>query len=90
MDEDGDDEMDVGRTMDGIGKMLSGFAPVVERSGDSPWSLAGKIVGLGKAELSAGVPKWAWTTIGVTAGVTAMWLWGDTVKHWVRRAPRGT
>lgn len=74
--------------MEGIGKMLSGFAPVLERSGDSPLSLAGKIVGLGNAEIAAGVPKWAWGVVGATAGVTAMWLWGDRVKAWVRRSPR--
>ena len=34
-----------------------------------PWMLAGKVIGLGQAELKAGVPAWAWGLGALVLGV---------------------
>lgn len=52
---------------------------------EHPLQLAGKLVGLGRAEVAAGVPKWAWFGVGVVFGATALWVYGDEVKRWMKR-----
>lgn len=50
----------------------------------SPLRLAGRLAGLGTAELDAGVPTWAWVTVAFGAGVLATCLWGDKISDKVR------
>lgn len=35
----------------------------------NPLSLAGKLIGLGADEQKAGIPPWAWLTVGLGVGV---------------------
>ena len=39
----------------------------------NPFSLAGKLVGLGVDEQRAGIPAWAWVLAGVGVGVAIGW-----------------
>lgn len=39
----------------------------------NPFSLAGKLVGLGADEQRAGIPAWAWVLAGVGIGVAIGW-----------------
>jgi hypothetical protein len=39
----------------------------------NPFSLAGKLVGLGADEQRAGIPAWAWVLAGVGVGVAIGW-----------------
>jgi hypothetical protein len=39
----------------------------------NPFSLAGKLVGLGADEQRAGIPPWAWILAGVGVGVAIGW-----------------
>lgn len=39
----------------------------------NPFSLAGKLVGLGADEQRAGIPAWAWILAGVGVGVAIGW-----------------
>lgn len=39
----------------------------------NPFSLAGKLVGLGAEEQRAGIPAWAWVLAGVGVGVAIGW-----------------
>ena len=39
----------------------------------NPFSLAGKLVGLGADEQRAGIPAWAWVLAGVGVGVAVGW-----------------
>jgi hypothetical protein len=39
----------------------------------NPFSLAGKLVGLGADEQRAGIPAWAWVVAGVGVGVAIGW-----------------
>jgi hypothetical protein len=40
----------------------------VARTVDNPTGLAGRLVGMDDTEQSAGVPTWAWVTLGVAVG----------------------
>jgi hypothetical protein len=66
-------------------RAMGALAPILAKSGQSPIALAGRIFGLGEEEMKAGVPKWAWAGVGLFAGATVMWLWGDDIKRWVKR-----
>lgn len=68
--------------VDTLGQIAAGLIPVVaERArGKNPFALAGRIVGMGDAEMKAGIPKWAWCGIGIVAGVSVMWAFGDKIK----------
>lgn len=68
-----------------LGKAYGALAPVLEKSGQSPLALAGRIIGLGQEEMKAGIPKWGWAAVGIAAGATLMWVWGDNLKAWVKR-----
>ncbi len=39
----------------------------------NPFSLAGKLVGLGADEQRAGIPAWAWIAAGVGIGIAIGW-----------------
>ncbi len=39
----------------------------------NPFSLAGKLVGLGSDEQRAGIPAWAWVVAGVGVGIAIGW-----------------
>lgn len=39
----------------------------------NPFSLAGKLVGLGADEQRAGIPAWAWIVAGVGVGIAIGW-----------------
>ena len=39
----------------------------------NPFSLAGKLVGLGANEQRAGIPPWAWVIAGVGVGIAIGW-----------------
>lgn len=49
------------------GAPLQGGVAMVNRYG-GPIGLAGKIIGLGKEEIEAGVPGWAWFGLGCLVG----------------------
>jgi hypothetical protein len=66
-------------------RAVGALAPLVQKSGQSPLALAGRLFGLGEAEMNAGIPKWAWAAVGLVAGATVMWVWSDEIKGWVKR-----
>lgn len=72
---------------DMLGQIAAGLIPVVadRTKGKSPVALAGRVLGMGEAEMKAGVPKWAWAGVGIVAGVTVMWVFGDKIKAVVGR-----
>lgn len=39
----------------------------------NPFSLAGKLVGLGAEEQRAGIPPWAWVLAGIGIGMAVGW-----------------
>lgn len=43
-------------------------APGMLNQYGGPLGLAGKLIGLGKEEIEAGVPWWTWLGIGILAG----------------------
>ena len=45
-----------------------------------PLGLAGKLVGLGKDELKAGVPWWGWLGVGILAGGIATYASRHTLE----------
>jgi len=67
------DANDVARISPSIGVLL-------DKSGDTPIQMAGRLFGLGADQQRAGIPKWAWTGIGVVVGATLMWTYGDKLK----------
>lgn len=50
----------------------------------SPIRLAGRLAGLGSAELEAGVPTWAWIVVAFGAGAFATYMYGEKVHDRVR------
>lgn len=46
-----------------------------------PLGLLGKVVGLGDAEIKAGIPAWAWGVAGIFLGVGA----GFLLRHKIER-----
>ncbi len=57
-----------------------GFEPFLRVTGESPVRFAGRVMGLGTAEMDAGVPKWAWVGVGVVAGAVGMWFLAPALK----------
>lgn len=55
------------------GQPLQGGIAMVNRYG-GPLGLAGKLVGLGRDELQAGIPGWAYFGLGCMAGGTVAFL----------------
>jgi len=47
----------------------------------NPFSLAGKLVGLGADEQRAGIPAWAWVLAGVGIGVAVGWKLAPAAKQ---------
>lgn len=47
----------------------------------NPFSLAGKLVGLGADEQRAGIPAWAWVIAGVGVGVAIGWKLAPAAKE---------
>jgi len=48
----------------------------------NPLKLAGRAVGLGNAEMAAGIPVWAWVTLALGAGAVLGIKYGHHVtKH---------
>lgn len=66
-------------------RAVGALAPILQKSGQSPFALAGRLFGLGQDEMKAGVPKWAWAGVGLVLGATVIWVWGDEIKGWVKR-----
>lgn len=67
-----------------ISAVAGGVQPLLERTGESPAVFAARLVGLGRDELRAGIPKWGWAGIGLVVGASLMWAWGDQIKRAVR------
>lgn len=70
--------------LEGVGDMAGGLGAMMERTGDGPVQFAGRIAGLGRDEMAAGIPKWAWFGIGVAGGALLMWVAGDRIKQALR------
>lgn len=49
-------------------EMAAEQGPKLLNSYGGPLGLAGKLVGLGKEEMDAGIPFWTWLGIGIMAG----------------------
>lgn len=72
--------------IDTIGTVAATVGPkLLRKSGDTPVTFAGRLVGLGQLEQRAGVPKWAWLGIGTVAGATLMWVFRPTISEFLRR-----
>lgn len=69
-----------------IGQVARTLAPILERTGDNPVQFVGRLVGLGRGEMKAGIPGWGWASVGLVAGVAVMWVWGDQIKRAVGRS----
>lgn len=62
--------------IEAMGKIAQGLLPYVKRSGETPQSIAGRLIGLGKDEPITSVPKWAWVGVGAIAGAAlALKVW---------------
>lgn len=46
-----------------------------------PLRLAGRLAGLGSAELDAGVPTWAWAAVAFGAGAAVALLYGEPLRR---------
>jgi len=66
-----------------LGDAAMQVGPIMNRVGETPWSLAGRVLGLGKAEQAAGIPKWGWFTAGLLFGGTAIYF---AAPHLPRRS----
>ena len=51
----------------------------------NPFSLAGKLVGLGAEEQKVGIPVWAWLTVGLGIGVALGFKFAPVVNRRSRR-----
>lgn len=56
----------------------------VSRFDPHPVRLAGRLAGLGSAELEAGVPTWAWVTLAFGAGALTAVVFGDRISDKIR------
>lgn len=48
--------------------MAANQAPAMLNRYGGPLGLAGKLVGIGKEEMEAGIPWWSWLGVGMLAG----------------------
>lgn len=46
----------------------------------SPARLAGRLAGLGTAELDAGIPTWAWVAVAFGAGAAVAFVYSDDLR----------
>lgn len=60
------------------------LAPILQKTGQSPLALAGRLFGLGADEMKEGIPKWGWAAVGLVAGATVIWVFHDDIKGWVK------
>jgi hypothetical protein len=81
------DDEEEGDPIETAHRILTSMSPMLKRTGagDNPLRLIGRIAGLGDAQMDAGVPKWSWLGIGLVAGATVVWVWGDQAKAFLRR-----
>ena len=49
-------------------EMAANQAPNLMQNYGGPVGLAGKLLGLGKEEIDAGVPWWSWLGVGIVVG----------------------
>lgn len=56
----------------------------VKKIDPNPMRLAGRLAGLGSAELEAGVPTWAWVTVAFGAGALVAIVFGERISDKVR------
>lgn len=72
--------------MDTVGTLAATVGPrLLRKTGDTPLSFAGRLVGLGQQEQQVGVPKWAWLGIGLVAGASVAWVFRPDIERFVRR-----
>ncbi len=45
-----------------------------------PLGFAGRVIGLGEAEMRAGVPPWAWALGGLVLGASAMYVLSPRIR----------
>jgi hypothetical protein len=61
---------------------LEKMAAAAMKIDPNPLKLAGRAIGLGSAEMQAGVPTWAWVTLALGAGAVLGIKYGHHVtKH---------
>jgi len=72
-----------------VDRYTKAIEPILERTGDTPGSLAARLVGFGTAEYRAGLPKWGWFAVGLVAGGAAMFVYGDRIRSFVKNRKGG-
>lgn len=60
---------------------LEKVAGAAMRIDPNPLKLAGRAVGLGDAEMAAGVPAWAWVTLALGAGLVVGIKYGPGLRE---------
>lgn len=58
--------------------------PIMEET-RGPMGLAGRAIGLGGDELDAGIPGWAWLSVGVVVGAAASYALHDRLEAFITR-----
>lgn len=64
------------------------YAPLAQRAVGAVGGLRGVVyraMGFGQAEMTAGVPKWAWFVMGAAAGAVGMWFTKQHIEGWMER-----
>jgi hypothetical protein len=60
--------------------------PMVKNTADTmggPFGVLGKVIGLGEAEVKAGIPYWGWAGIGFVLGAMAAYALKDKIERLV-------
>ncbi len=66
---------------------VTALSEVAAKVDPNPISLAGRVIGLSPEEQQAGVPVWAWVTLGVSGGgvlgalAYSRWAGGDFLRR---------
>lgn len=60
---------------------LEKVAGAAMRIDPNPLKLAGRAVGLGTAEMEAGIPTWAWIVLAVGAGAVVGIKYGPALRN---------
>jgi hypothetical protein len=60
---------------------LEKIAGAAMRIDPNPLKLAGRAVGLGDAEMAAGVPTWAWVVLALGAGAVVGIKYGPGIRE---------
>lgn len=59
-------------TVQGAAAAAEAVGPVLDKLG-GPKGVVGRAIGMGEAEVKAGIPPWAWFGVGLMVGAGAVW-----------------